>query len=142
MIQPNPEDLRQLAREATYPNRAAEDEALRAIDEAVFDRVRVHERHLQENARALMTDKHIHETAAQDVVEALKTELRYPLMDGGKPTPERAERYEALRGHAEKAMKELKRAEEEAAWLEAKVADPHGDLVKLWTKYPLVRPLL
>jgi hypothetical protein len=141
-LQPNPHDLRITARQLNYPNRAFEDAAVKAVDDAVLDKVRFYEAQLVGSARDLMEAEKVHEVAAKEVVELLNTELRYPLLDGATPTAELAAQYERLRGQALAVKRSLMRAENDAAALASQAADPYKAVTALWEKWPNIRPIL
>lgn len=140
--QPNPHEVRVLARVQKYDNRAAEDQTIRAVDEAVFDRVRTHEREIVEIAREFLADKKVHLEATQDIVANLRDEVRVPLTKGVLPTAAMADRYEQLRGFAELAISELQRADEQAVWLATEANDPYAAYIALMERWPTIRPLL
>ncbi|WP_133161175.1 hypothetical protein [Microterricola pindariensis] len=140
--QPNPHEVRVLARVQKYDNRAVEDQTIREVDEAVFERVRTHERELVEIAHEFLTDKKVHVEATHDIVTSMRDEVRVPLTKGALPTAAMADRYEQLRGYAELAISELERADEEAAWLAGRANDPYAAYIALMEKWPTVRPLL
>lgn len=138
----HPHDARIAAREVAYPNRAAEDEAVRAIDEQVFDRVRDFENSAAEEAAILLQKQRKHETQATEVLEQLRSEVRLPLMRGAMPTAELAKKYERLRLAAEQAKRSLESADAQTAFQAKTAADPYGAISELWKKYPLLRPNL
>lgn len=142
MIPPHPHDVRLQARQAHYPNSLTEEATLRQIDDAVNDKVRLHERYLVQEARKLIDNSGVDEEAASSIITQLAEEVRYPLIDGGEPTTALAERYEQLRALAAQARQSLQRAEQDADFLAAKSADPYASLMKLYTKWPMIRPIL
>lgn len=139
---PHPHDLRILAREQTYANTTTEAEVTRAIDDAVFSRVRSYESSLAEAVDEFIAQKNIDLTAATELQHAIREEVKHHLLDGERPTPELARRYDDLRRSAELAISELERAESEAAWHLAKANDPYAAYTDLMTKWPMIRPTI
>ena len=137
---PHPHDLRVQAREQTYPNAAAEAEVTRAIDDAVFSRVRAYEQSIAQAVDEFVAEKETDLAAAMGLQYAVREEIEYPLLDGERPTPEMARRYDDLRRSIEFAISELERAASEAEWHLVRANDPYATWVGLLTKWPTIRP--
>ena len=140
--QPNPDDVRISARKATYPNSAVERDALDRIDRAVWDKVKVHERYLVDQARGVMKAGTDGVKRASNVNLSIYTDVIVPLRDGAVPSTALAKTYERLRVEAELTKSALRRAQRDAEALIPGVADPYAALVKVWEKYPVLRPAL
>ncbi|KRC58542.1 hypothetical protein ASE14_18370 [Agromyces sp. Root81] len=138
----HPDEAREIVRQQSFPNTEAEREAVSAVDAAVMDGIRRYEGQIVATAQQFLDSSAIHTEAATEIVDALAEEIRYPLKDGARPTPELAARYEALRRHAEHAIAALESAEAEAEWHQARAADPHAAYSALMTNWPLIRPTL
>lgn len=141
-FQPNPHEVRENARRAQYPNSTTEREVLAEIDNAVWDRVRVHEDYIAEAIQNGRKGASADMAAADLFVDQVRTDVVYPLTEGRLPTADLAQRYRTLKAVAEKAIAELERAEEQEALFAAQLDDPYADVVKLWDKWPLLRPII
>jgi hypothetical protein len=142
--QPNPDAVRLSVRLADYSNREVERESISSTDRAVFDRVRAHEQALIEQVKAHRADAKVDEQAATELMDALRGEVRYALDRpiAGVDLQGLASRYKTLRALSEKAIEALEKAEAEEAFMQPKLADPYGDIVKLWEKWAILRPTL
>lgn len=141
-MSPHPHDQRILAREVAYPNTQSEREALAAVDEAVFARVRVLEAQLVDNAQQFMAERDIDLRASTEIANALLEDVRIALDKGARPTPELAARYKQLVASARQAIATLEAAGDEADWHAGRAADPYetwSDLLRRWPT--LRRPL-
>lgn len=142
--QPNPDAVRVAVRLAVYPNAEVERSTLSELDRAVFDRVRAHEQGLVEQAQTRREDAKVDEQAADELVATLRSEVRYTL-DSPVAVVDLeglAIRYKTLRALSEKAIHALEKAEAEEAFQQPKLADPYGDIVKLWDKWKMLRPVI
>ncbi|GGR28917.1 hypothetical protein ACFOE1_05185 [Agromyces mediolanus] len=138
----HPHDLRILAREQGYANSTVERETIAAVDRAVFDSVRAFERGVSGAADEFMAERTVDLTAADELIESLRTEVKYQLMDGTEPTSDLAQRYEDLRRTAEYALSELDRAEHEIQWHIDRNGNVYESYCDLLTKWPMIRPTL
>lgn len=137
---PHPHDLRIQARTQTYPNAATEAEVTRAIDAAVFDRVRTYEQSIAQAVDEFVAQKETDLAAATELRAAIREEVEYPLLDGERPTPQMAARYDDLRRSAEVAISELERAASEAEFHLGRANDPYAAYTDLMTRWPMIRP--
>jgi len=131
---------RVVARSATYPNRAAEDAAVAAIDTAVVDAVRPLEAILVNEARSIMRDRKVTEDAAANVIGELRNDLVRSLEGGAKPTASLAEQYERLRAEAVAAQQGLRVAIADANFMIPRATDPYATALQMWEKYPQTKP--
>jgi hypothetical protein len=136
----HPHELRILAREQSYANSTSEQETVRAVDKAVFDSVRTFEEGVSAAAAEFMAAREIDLAAADELVIALRNEVKYPLMEGAGPSRDLAKRYEDLRREAEHALDELERAEREVEWHIDRNGNVYDAYVELMTKWPMIRP--
>ncbi|QEO15611.1 hypothetical protein FLP10_15125 [Agromyces intestinalis] len=137
---PHPHQLRLEARTQTHPNAATEREITRAIDEAVFSRVRTYEESIAAAVDEFVAQKETDVVAATELRQAIREEIEYPLLDRHRPTPQLAARYDELRRSAEVAISELERAASEAEWHLERAKDPYAAFSDLMTKWPRIRP--
>lgn len=128
------------ARTATYPNRAAEDAAVIAVDTAVVDAIRPLEAILVNEARGLMRDRKVTEDAAANVIGELRNDLVRALEGGAKPTASLAEQYERLRAAAIVAQRGLRVAIADANFMIPRATDPYVTALQMWEKYPQTKP--
>ncbi len=140
--QPNPADVRAAAREQRYINEETAEEHWKFIDSQVFDRVRAHEHNLA--AQAESHTEHGRDTIqeAVDTLAALNIEVLRPLSEGAVPTEESAKRFKELQLSAQQARARLAAADHDAAFLAAKAAQPYEDIVKIWEKLTVLRPVI
>lgn len=138
----HPHDLRILAREQGYANSNVERETIAAVDRAVFNSVREFERGVSGAADEFMAAREVDLTAASEIIESFRTEVKYQLMDGAEPTPDLAQFYEDLRRSAEYALSELERAEREVQWHIDRNGNVYESYCDLLTKWPMIRPTL
>lgn len=124
------------ARTATYPNSAAEAAYIRAVDEAVFDRVREYERlslipgAQKELARG--AERTSEAVGLMDDLDAIRDELR----QGGN-TADLAKRYNTLRLKANRLTTVLSGLSKNADTSRAKLADPVAAAQKVLSIMPL-----
>lgn len=132
------DDIRLEARNATYPNTAAEVKAVTELEQEIDAKVREHEAQLVNVAEAAYASG---ERVMQDS-DALRDDMNTLLTDleraGAHPTAGLAARYETLRKRMESRIAELHRVEADAAFHAAKVTDPYGSLQELRRKYPQI----
>jgi hypothetical protein len=136
---PLPDVARMAARLAEYRNSTEEADTIRAVDRAVFDKVAQHEQALVANVRAFQETFAVDEAAAKDLTVAFEEEIRDQLDTREGAMPELLERYAELRSMATRAIEALKRADREAEWHLAKLADPYADYAAVVSKYPSLR---
>jgi hypothetical protein len=135
----HPDQVREAARYATYPNSAAEKQALTSIDQQVFARVREHENQLADTAERAAAKYEADTEAATELVDRFALEIRVALTEG-TPNREIAARFKQLRLFADKAMAALDRGAEEAEFYAVKLEHPYEDLMQLYQKYPMIIP--
>ncbi|PWC03068.1 hypothetical protein [Agromyces badenianii] len=138
----HPDDARVHVRSQTYPNTETEREAIAAVDSAVFDKVRLYESQIVATAQHFLDSSTVHTGAADELVTALAEDIRYPLKDGARPTPELAARYQELRRDAEHAIAALEAAEAEAEWQGDRARDPAAAYSELMNRWKILRPTL
>lgn len=136
------------ARHATYPNAQAEMAAVRAIDEAAFDRVRTMEGYILDRATrdlAAMTDNDPERGTIANADQitsdlyAIVTEL-----ERGASASDLAARFKALQNRAmQEALPRVARAQRTIAWHMPRVEDPYGTTQNSIAKMPYssYRPL-
>lgn len=141
--QPHPHAVRMAVREdVTYPNRAVEAQTIQSVDEQVLKAVRTYEQTLVEQADNLLVKAKVDETAAVDIIAAIRAEIVAPLTDGALPSRDSAQRFEQLRALANKAKRELAKADADAEYLSTKANDPYQALSEMWQKWPMLRPTI
>jgi hypothetical protein len=136
----HPRVARERARTATYPNRLVEADTIRAVDAAVFDKVRIVETHSVEAAQRLMErgSKSITDaTSLTHEVDLLRIELQ---KRGAKPTPALAERYEKLRNRSRLLTQELDRHQSETEFHAKRCEDPEAAYVDMVERFPSLLP--
>lgn len=138
----NPHAVRIAVREAIYPNHVIEDEVTRSVDRQVFERVRAHERHLVSQADSHLAKSRVDTQATTEIIDRLKHEVRFVLEEGGSADGDLADRYEQLRELADRALRSLERADQEAGWMQDRVAQPYEAYIALVEKWPTLRPTL
>lgn len=141
-IPEHPHDLREAAREQTYPNRISEDRSVRAVDRAVFDKVRDFEQSTVARAEAMRAKAREHAQTLADTVVALETEIGEPLRNGTPPSEALATRYEELSSQFTRTKTSLDRTVRDLEWVEKKLEDPYSSYMSLMDKWKIVRPTL
>lgn len=142
-LSPDPEQLRINVRESAYPNTQAEKDAVKAVDQAVFEKVRVYEDHVVAVSEAFIDEQSVHLRAASEICEQLPEEITYALdRRGATADAATAGRLKDLRSAAYAAIDALQRADREAAWHQAKNEDPYSHYVDMTRKYPMLRPTI
>lgn len=142
MDKQNPHQVRIDVRERQYPNTLAEREAVREIDDAVFDRVRLFEKISVESAQKHKAEAQERVNASLALIEQLRAEIAEPLRRGEPLTPELAQRYEALANEAGQARANLSRAIAESEWHENRCRDPYAEYIRIMDAWPILRPAL
>jgi len=140
--QANPHQLRVAARQNAYPNQATETAVVSAVDEAVWAHVRQYERMTVEQSRRMIAERKADEANAVDAITALRTEVVRPLKDGATPNADFAKQFQQHRLQAESVKASLRRAQADAESLIERNSDVYGSLVKVWEKYPMLRPVI
>ncbi|OJX70290.1 MAG: hypothetical protein BGO95_11680 [Micrococcales bacterium 73-13] len=130
-------NARLAARLAEYPNSTTEAEAVKRVDEAVFDKVRTLESGMVRQATEWIADADLDAQAADALTDALRDNVRRAA-DRSTAVVDRdlAQRYERLKRDAERALAAVERAEREAAFHAAKLRDPYKATVELFKKFP------
>ncbi|MCZ0710576.1 hypothetical protein OYT00_11245 [Microbacterium paraoxydans] len=137
------------AREAQYGNRQAEIEAVMAIDESAFDRVRELEAFMIGRAENFVADvmgstegfgpRHARRPGLIDKTEEVVTKLNNLVteLERGGSTSDLAERFVALQNEARHtALPKLSRAMREADSHIPKMQNPYAEVQRLITKMP------
>jgi hypothetical protein len=140
--QANPHQLRLAARQSAYPNQATETVAVAAVDEAVWAHVRRYEQMTVEQSRSMIAERKADEVKAVEAITALRTQIVRPLKDGATPNAALAKEFQQYRLHAESIKANLRRAQADAETLIERNSDVYGSLVKVWEKYPMLRPII
>ncbi len=135
----HPHHIREMAREATYPNSEVERRTVQEIDREVFARVWSYERWAFDNCQAFLSEQKSHVQAAAELMADIKADVRSALLSG-EPAEEVAERFEALRQKVELTKAKLRRAAETSRYHEERVADPYAAMCKMWDRFPVLRP--
>lgn len=135
------------AREARYGNSQEEIEAVMAIDQAAFDRVRPLEQYMIGRAENFVDDvmgtthpvSHEHRPGLIDKTEDIVTNLNDLVteLERGASASDLADRFVALQNQAlHMALPKLLRAMGEAESHLPKMIDPYGEVQKLIAKMP------
>lgn len=140
--QPNPEEVRRRTRLKSYRNELQERDAVAAVDKVVFAHTLQHEIQLNQRAHAFRERARLVEARASHVVTALRAEVIDALRSDALAHQSIAIRWRELYREAEAVRSLLRAACEEADWLKTKLDDPHGDLVRLWDRWPVIRPVV
>ncbi|MWV57432.1 hypothetical protein [Rathayibacter sp. VKM Ac-2754] len=140
MIPGNFDWQRSVVRDQTYLNSKAEREAIRAVDKAIFDEVRVHERDLVRQGQKLVADVAARRRAVEQMVEQLTREITTPFTKApwsGADTDlqKGVDRYNVLHLQLETALAALGEKYRELSWIAEKLEDPYTDLPNLLTKF-------
>jgi hypothetical protein len=137
-----PETTRRNARLKTYNNSEEERAAIRAVDEAVFDKVRQVEAWTVENANRFLIASQEPLSEAVQLTDDLQA-LRYDLDYTDRVDPREAgARYATLRARVEEVTGKLDRADKESEWLESKSSDPYRHFLDMTDRFPILRPNL
>lgn len=142
MDKQHPHQARLDARDYPYQNVMAEREALRAIDNAVFDRVHQFEKVIVARAEEHKVTSRERVKASLDVIAQLRSEVIEPLRNGAALTPDLAKRYEDLAFKAGKARAALSRSIAESEWHERRCEDPYTAYSNVMSMWPVLRPSL
>ncbi len=141
-IPEHPHDLRRVARELTYPNRVSEARNVRAVDRAVFDKVREFERQTVARAETIRANARQQAGRLAETVVALETEIGEPLRNGAPPSEALAARYEALSAQFTRTKASLDKSVDDLEWVEKKLEDPYSTYMSLMDKWKIVRHTL
>ncbi len=139
----DPHAARVAARQAAYPNRYAEDETVRKVDEAVFNAVRPFEQEMVRNAREWIGNADLHDQAGSALEDALREDVRR-LADRSDATVDQdlAARYRALARDAEKAIRQLEAQAAQAEFSAGRLESPYDEFMRITRKYPVIRPTI
>ncbi|WKK71567.1 hypothetical protein Q0F99_19950 [Rathayibacter oskolensis] len=140
MIPGNFDWQRSAVRDQTFPNQRAEREAIRAVDKAIFDEVRVHERRLVRDGQKIVADVAARRRAVEQIVDQLTSEITTPFAkaswsDSAMDVSSGVDRYNILFSQLETALAALGDKYRELTWIADKLDDPYTDLAKLLTKF-------
>jgi uncharacterized protein YoaH (UPF0181 family) len=136
----NPHEARITVRLLAYPNREAEEKAIREVDDVVFDKVRQVENNAVERAHRFMDAGRRSVTAASAVANEIE-ELREEIARRQGPLdPDMAERYEIMKGKAKAARQQLNRHSLEAEYHAKTLADPYAAYIRMTDRFTMLRP--
>jgi hypothetical protein len=145
-INPHPEEVRIAVRYQNFPNQEIEREIIQQTDRAVFERVHDYEQMLVGQIQTLRQEADVDLTAGNETISALQSEVRWalevPTGELQNDLPAIAARYKTLRATAEKVIAALEKADRDEQALAARCADPHKSLNELWTRWPILRPVI
>lgn len=142
MSRMHPHQFREHARERNYANRLDEDRNVRAVDRAVFDRVRAYEQRSAKTAEAMSARAASQSEELVGIIAALETEVGEPLRNGAEPSEKLAKRYEELTTRFRTTKAGLDRTLQQLDWAEENLRDPYAAYMKMMDKWPIVRPHL
>lgn len=135
----DPLSARTAVRLASYPNAAAEAEAVRSVDEQVFDRVRAYERMTVERAQAFQERAASAFTAAEDLAAELQDLTRAIESGAQGGLGATAAQWDTLRNRATQLIAALTRARQESEWHAERAEHPYEGYTDLLKKYPSLR---
>lgn len=140
MIVGNFDWQRSVVRDQAYPNQRAEREAIRAVDQKIFDEVRVHERILVRDGQKLVADVAARSNAVQRIVDQLQSEItaafaKASWAESAVEVGPAVDRYNTLRSQLETALAALGESYLQLTWISEKLDDPYTDLANLLTKF-------
>jgi hypothetical protein len=130
---------RAAVRYAPYTNSIEEREAIKAVDQGIFDEVRKHERSLVESARAFIQETSKTHDAVDAFAEKIADETDFL---GGEALSEQevditlvVQSYNAYVEKSKALLDKLERDEATLVWHRDKLSDPYSDLSWTLTKF-------
>lgn len=135
-----PDTLRLQARAASYPNRQAEDSAILAVDNALFQKCAEYERSILDMSRKAQEG---HRQLLDEVVDAQEQvqDFRKRVESGElAPNAATAKQWERLRNRASHVQTKLAAAERESEYQAEKLADPWASWTNLLDRFQTLQP--
>jgi hypothetical protein len=135
-----PEEARINARLRRYNNSEEERAAIRAVDDAVFDKVRYVEQMTVDNATRFLSasQQHLFDAAAlAEDLQGLRNDLDYTDRVAPGTT---GERYAILHARYDEVNKKLDDIDRESEWIERKAADPYAHYLDMTERFAMLRP--
>ena len=133
----DPEEARRRVREQKYWNRSDEVDAIRAVDQAVFNRIADHERGLLEDSDAHMKRGRALTQSVDQLVGALVEDIALPIQNG-VPLADLAQPYKTAVANVQKAIDDLEHAARTAEYWAERLDDPMADATRLWDRLPSI----
>jgi hypothetical protein len=137
----DPEEARRRVREQKYWNRADEVDAIRAVDNAVFERIANHERGLLDDAAEHLKRAEALNGNATELARALVTDIAVPIKDG-VDLETLAQPYKSAVASVEKMIADLEHAATSAEFWAARLDDPVADATRLWARLPEIAKIV
>ncbi|NRD08410.1 hypothetical protein [Rathayibacter agropyri] len=136
----NFDEVRSAVRDQPYANAKAERDAIKHVDQLVFDEVRSHERELVREWQWAVTDLTTTIQTAEHLADKLQNEITGPFVNASwteKPVDigGAVARYNVFFQQVQDALAQLAKKESDMSWRAEKLRDPYNDLANLRNKF-------